>query len=693
MAGDMKKRFIIIVCLLLAIVLSSSIALASDITGALFKANINIFNSGSAATNVATTFTANATSLIDAEYLNATANNCAMLSSAGADVRFMPGYAGNQWCTFTPSIGASAVQTDILYMGDGVSGGEIKYFPGDAGMVIGDDAGLEGTDNFTWELGNFWFNSSCNTSDNDTAVYVVSYNVTDASATWYNETFANDNITTTYAWIDIPLTTVSDYLTFGVAGTHTRYIRYYLDREGVDINTYDIDVYYNGAWHVVHNAAWEDSLTWIEKDLGAYYTVTQLRIRFTNASVGAAQWVRVHEFLFGHDGGILIYRPANFMVLSSGDNITAAIVDGAVVSVGGVTDAEHSANITANTTSLGLYIDGVLEDTTAMIGNLKATNDNWTVARKYGMPYLEYTRVFVGGNLLSDLPWQYDSTFTDLSGNSNDGYPTFRTGTSNALVTANITSFSPVSIALAPAFTVSDAPLLITGNITVTGNFTSGNVTGADFPGAAVVEDAATAGGTPNIWVWGILAIFTLAMAGFGISWFERAYGAGGGGSLLVRMFAHITIMGLLVTFGRFDWWMLIFYIVIAGALAMMSQHRGVMGSPTQYGLVGFLAMCWIGLTLINRVLVGEFITANETAWANYFAFTQKMEILGFFSMPVINFDFFTQGIPSLLKWDYSVFGGNAQLIQYMLYSINAVVGFMIFMTIIGILYNAFRVR
>jgi len=33
-----------------------------------------------------------------------------------------------------------------------------------------------------------------------------------------------------------------------------------------------------------------------------------------------------------------------------------------------------------------------------------------------------------------------------------------------------------------------------------------------------------------------------------------------------------------------------------------------------------------------------------------------------------MNFQFFTHGIPSLIKWDYSFFGGNAQMFQYLLF-------------------------
>ena len=97
---------------------------------------------------------------------------------------------------------------------------------------------------------------------------------------------------------------------------------------------------------------------------------------------------------------------------------------------------------------------------------------------------------------------------------------------------------------------------------------------------------------------------------------------------------------------------------------------------------------------MINRMIEGQLLTAAETAHLNSFMFTQQFKLLDIFSMPIINFDFFTVGIPALFKWDYAFFGGNAQIIQYMLYSINAMVGFVVLMIVIGTASSYFsRVR
>ncbi len=106
------------------------------------------------------------------------------------------------------------------------------------------------------------------------------------------------------------------------------------------------------------------------------------------------------------------------------------------------------------------------------------------------------------------------------------------------------------------------------------------------------------------------------------------------------------------------------------------------------WNLMGFLSTAFVGLTLINRVLEGAFITASDVGILNTMTITSKVDV-GLFSIPVINLDFF-KGITRLALWDYSFFGGNAQIIQFFLYSITFVLSFILFSIVIGLLYNAF---
>jgi len=91
--------------------------------------------------------------------------------------------------------------------------------------------------------------------------------------------------------------------------------------------------------------------------------------------------------------------------------------------------------------------------------------------------------------------------------------------------------------------------------------------------------------------------------------------------------------------------------------------------------------------------LEGSFITASDVAIMNTLTITHDQTIFGLFTVPVLNTDFFFVGIPRLVKWDYSFFGGNAALLQYFLYSLTFALSFAIFVIIIGMISQFFSRR
>lgn len=108
---------------------------------------------------------------------------------------------------------------------------------------------------------------------------------------------------------------------------------------------------------------------------------------------------------------------------------------------------------------------------------------------------------------------------------------------------------------------------------------------------------------------------------------------------------------------------------------------------------IGFLAMNFVGMTLLNRLAEKSFIKAADVAIANTLTITREQEIFGLFTMPIINTDFFFTGIPRLVKWDYAFFGGNAAILQYFLYSLTFALTFMLFTIMIGLVYQYFSRR
>ena len=109
--------------------------------------------------------------------------------------------------------------------------------------------------------------------------------------------------------------------------------------------------------------------------------------------------------------------------------------------------------------------------------------------------------------------------------------------------------------------------------------------------------------------------------------------------------------------------------------------------------LIGFLAFCFVGMTMLNRIIEGAFIAASDVSIMNTLTITHEQTIFGLFSVPVLNTDFFFVGIPRLVKWDYSFFGGNAAIWQYFLYSLTFALTFMLFIVIIGMVSSYFQRR
>ncbi len=104
---------------------------------------------------------------------------------------------------------------------------------------------------------------------------------------------------------------------------------------------------------------------------------------------------------------------------------------------------------------------------------------------------------------------------------------------------------------------------------------------------------------------------------------------------------------------------------------------------------IGFAAFVFVGMTIINRVLEGTMIAAGDVTILNQLTIFRPLQVW-VFTVPVPNLEFLTVGIPRLIKWDYSFFGGNAGIIQYFLYSFTTAIAFGMFMLMIGLLYQYF---
>lgn len=111
------------------------------------------------------------------------------------------------------------------------------------------------------------------------------------------------------------------------------------------------------------------------------------------------------------------------------------------------------------------------------------------------------------------------------------------------------------------------------------------------------------------------------------------------------------------------------------------------------YDTMAMLSFWFINMTILNRILEGTFITANDIGVINQLAVFRQLNLFGIIPIPIPNMEMIITGVARLVKFDYSYFGGSAGFIQYLLYSVTFAVGFMLFVIIIGGLISNFLNR
>lgn len=705
----MKWLRLLLAAILLGVIVESPVvALASDISTATYSGNIVVTNNSTAATAVSTNMSLSSADMISQNWVDSAFTRCAVRNATGADVPFMPGYGANvPMILWVPTIGANTNMNYILYTGPSNMASTKYYFPGATGMAVTDN-------NTNLEPGANWtatFRGFVNTDSGAGKSILLKQ---DALQIVVSPT-ESGNITAT-----IGMPEVSQLL----LNQDNRIYVGSVTRAGERFNSLPIGDYTvvpsirkqgapPGNFSVTMRAVAGDGLigtfvTMLAGSLGVAYdyysfgsvnnpAVQDVRIQIEYNDVGSDIGNNVQlsnqTGASTYSGGVYTSYNAGYTDIANDD--ATFRLRGTVLPVSVLTVPSGEMTVIAQSDSVNFWLTAETstthyESANVTTGSVPNNASNWQIADDNATRYMQYSEITIGGNQRGFWKWGYNGGyFTDDSGSGNTATPSFRTACSDPDVSATLMSFGPISTATAPAYAVSGAGTFITAAVTASGTFITGNVTGSHFPGSDIIDDTAESGDTPNIWVWGILAIFTIALSGLVISFMERHFGTGNG-TLLFRFLAGVLIIGLLVTLGKFDWWMLLMYCFIAGLPLIASRQYDIGASVAELNLVGFLSMTWIGLTTINRILQAQLITASDTAHMNYLMFTQEQTIFGLFKIPIMNFEFWTKGLPGLVRWDYSFFGGNAQIIQYMLYSITAVLALVIFSAVLGLVTSYF---
>jgi len=106
--------------------------------------------------------------------------------------------------------------------------------------------------------------------------------------------------------------------------------------------------------------------------------------------------------------------------------------------------------------------------------------------------------------------------------------------------------------------------------------------------------------------------------------------------------------------------------------------------------LIATLGFMFLGLTITNRVMEGQFTQLSDITLLNNIMVFNEISVFGLFTIPIPNMAFITEGLPALVNWEYTMFEGYGQFIQLFLYTLNLALGFLLFTLIIGLLYQYF---
>lgn len=351
------RRLSYLLALALMVLTIPSVALASDISQAIYSGTIVVSNNSTATTNVRAAMTLHTPDLIDRGYVNSSVNNVAVVGTTGADVPFMPGGTDNSsWFLWVPSIGGNTQYSNILYTGGNQTmNGDLAYFPGAAGMTAADNATMELGNNFEIEQTGYVDTSASAIGSNlvlkdgafrlwVSGVGAITSGIATATENWSAFTSANttgwtnganiiDGDTGTFGDISVGVTSWSNYVTANMTAADVSRFRYWYTTAGLGtITNMEIDAYVSGAWVNVFTGAPAAVGAWRTQTFTAVYVNAQMRVRFYNSSGANSVTVQLHEI-----------QPGDLEYLT--------------VTVSGVTSGEHTVITGADGMNLYMIID------------------------------------------------------------------------------------------------------------------------------------------------------------------------------------------------------------------------------------------------------------------------------------------------------------------------------------------------
>jgi hypothetical protein len=239
------------------------------------------------------------------------------------------------------------------------------------------------------------------------------------------------------------------------------------------------------------------------------------------------------------------------------------------ISTGVIPEGERIISVYADGVNLGITVDATAY-TTPFAGSIPAGTGNITFCSSDITPYINSIKVYKSGALTGYWYWEYGPVFYDHSGNGNTAIPSFRTTSSNSYITATFSAFYPVAEAKAPAFSVGLGPDFLSTNITISGNFTTGNIT-ITYPGSEILRQLTSQTGVPYQLPSTFIATFLILVASMATSAFLKSHA---GVSLFVKSIVNSAGYGIAVALQIYDWWMLIFFFIFEVSFWFAASER-----------------------------------------------------------------------------------------------------------------------
>ncbi len=330
-----------------------------------------------------------------------------------------------------------------------------------------------------------------------TATANVSTNLTIATSTFISNGYASTNMSNTT--IQDATNTNVPYMP-AISGS----AQWCIFASNVPVGASSYTLYSGGATDLNGKIRFFGSL-----DVPNSATLEPLGATFNITISGWFDTTQVGHYIWSHELGGDPDWPGNFVLyVSATGNITAQQIGEApgLTLTYPLASGEHTISVTDNSTKRLLYIDDLLVDIKDR-ANITDTNNWWFnqdafTTPNYTLAYISYASITIAGIQQGYWYWENAATFTDHSpGGLHPATPTFRTTTSDADVTATLSSFTSINTAQISSYTLGTSGVIFSGNATMPTQMYTENDT-STFPGGAVVNALLDSSGTPRALWW-----------------------------------------------------------------------------------------------------------------------------------------------------------------------------------------------